>query len=151
MTTVLADARLGVMVSDSNVSDGERCGRMRKVWRVRGELIGCAGTVAEIEAFVAWYRSGMQDKARFPSVSALVLTRDGLLHFAGSDMPIHVQGGREAVGSGAMAAMAAYEALEFRDPRKAVRIVCKHDAGSRGPVRVYKLRSGNAGTNPSGG
>jgi hypothetical protein len=140
MTTILADVRMGVMVSDSNLSDGERVSRTRKVWRVRDELIGCAGTFHEIEAFVAWYRGGMQDKPRFPSVSALVLTQQGLLHFAGTDMPIHVQNGREAVGTGAMAAMAVFEALKFTDPRKAVQIVCKHDAGSRGPVRVYRLK-----------
>jgi ATP-dependent protease HslVU (ClpYQ) peptidase subunit len=139
MSTVLADWHLGVMVADSNVSDGERCGRMRKVWRIRHALIGCAGTVAEIEAFVEWYRAGMEGRSRFPSVSALVLSREGLLHFAGSDMPIHVQSGREAVGSGAMAALAAYEAMGWTDPRRAVAIVCKHDAGSRGPVRVYRV------------
>lgn len=140
MTTILADFKAGLMVADSHTSDGERCGRMRKVWRVRRKiLIGCAGLVSEMEAFVDWYRGGMQERPRFPSVSALVMTPGGLLQYVGSDLPIHVQGGIEAVGTGAMAAMATYEALGFRDPKKAVRIVCKHDAGSRGPVRVYHL------------
>ena len=139
MTTILADAKLGIMVSDSNISDGERCGTMRKVWRVKGALVGCSGTVSEIEEFIKYWRTG--EKTKFPSVSALVLSEDGLLYFAGSNAPIHVQSGREAVGTGAMAAMAAYEALAFKDPRKAVSIACKHDANSRTPTRVYHLNT----------
>lgn len=70
-----------------------------------------------------------------------MLADDGLRHFVANDAPIHVQSGREAIGSGAMAALAVHEALDFADPARAVRVVCRHDAGSRGPVRVYHLRS----------
>jgi hypothetical protein len=38
-----------------------------------------------------------------------------------------------------MAALAAYEALGFTDPKRAVQIVCRHDLNSRAPVRVYRL------------
>lgn len=143
MTTVIADARLGVMVADSNVSDGERCGSMRKVWRIRGALVGCAGNLCDIEPFVQWVRDGADHltRPRTPHLSALVLADDGLRHFVASDPPILVQSGREAIGSGAMAVLAVHEALDFSDPARAVRIVCKHDAGSRGPVRTYRLRT----------
>lgn len=53
--------------------------------------------------------------------------------------PVKVERGIEAIGSGGKAVMCTYEALGFSDPRRAVRIVCKHDAGSRGPVRSYRL------------
>ena len=49
--------------------------------------------------------------------------------------------GIEAIGSGGKAAICAYEALALTDPVHAVRIVCKHDAGSRAPVRVYRLKT----------
>ena len=53
--------------------------------------------------------------------------------------PTRLASGREAIGTGGKAAMCAYEALWFTDPRRAVSIVCKHDAASRTPVRVYRL------------
>lgn len=146
MTTILADAKLGIMVSDSNSSDGERCGTMRKVWRIKGCLVGASGTVSEIEAFLNWWKTG--EKAKFSSVFALVMFERKLLYFAGSDAPIHIQSGREAVGTGAMAAMAAYEALGWKDPRKAVTIACKHDANSRSPVRLYQLKTTPNDTKP---
>lgn len=139
MTTILADAKLGLMVSDSNVSDGITVSCMRKVFRVNGALVGMAGAVSEFEAFLGWYRAGMPSPApQISSVSALILSKHGLVHFAARS-PTRSQSGIEAVGTGAMAALAAYEALGHQDPAKAVRIVCRHDNGSRGPVRTYKL------------
>jgi hypothetical protein len=140
MTTVLCDARLGVMVSDSAFNDGQCVGRMRKVWRVNGALVGLAGNLDEFGPFLRWLKDGMQAPAPKVSLSALMLTEAGILHFAASSLPFAVQSHFEAIGSGAMAAKAAHEASKFQDPRKAVQMVCKHDQNSRGPVRVYKLK-----------
>ena len=140
MTTVLACARLGIMVADSSVSDDDRVWAGRKVWRVRGALIGMAGTDSERLAFLAWYRGGMLSPVKLGESSALILSRKGLFVIDANYVePQRVESGREAIGTGAKAAMCAYEALDFTDPRRAVRIVCKHDAGSRGPVRRYAL------------
>jgi hypothetical protein len=139
MTTVLCDARLGVMVSDSAWNDGECVGRMRKVWRVNGSLIGVSGHLDQFTPFLLWVRDGMQHPPPKISMSALMLSKDGILHFAASSTPFPVQGHYEAIGSGAMAAKSAHEALGCSDPRKAVQIVCRHDQNSRGPVRVYRL------------
>ena len=140
MTTILCDVRLGLMASDSAFNDGNCVGKMRKVWRVNGSLVGLSGNLDEFGPFLGWLRGGMQDHPPKLSLSALMLSENGLLCFAASAVPYVVQGRCEAIGSGAMAAKAAHEALGFTDPRKAVQIVCKHDQNSRGPVRVYKLK-----------
>ena len=141
MTTVLADARLGVMVADSALSDGDRQWAGRKVWRVKDELVGVAGNWSECLQIFQWYKGGMRTTApRFKNVSMLVLSPRGLVVMDQDLVPQAVESGREAIGSGAKAAMCAYEALAWKDPRKAVQIVCRHDAGSRAPVRVYSLK-----------
>ena len=140
MTTILADYKLGVMVADSGISDGDRVWRGRKVFRHRGALIGLAGDVNEGELFLAWWKSGTADKPpRFSNSQALVLCPQGLRSFNAACVAERIAGGVEAVGSGAKAAICAYEALAWTDPVRAVKIVCRHDSGSRAPVRVYRL------------
>lgn len=141
MTTIVADFRLGVMVADSSISDGDRVWVGRKVYRHRGAIIGFSGDVDESIEFMRWWRGGCKTKLpRFSHSDALVLSESGLLHFACSCTGIPVRSGIEAIGSGAKAAICAYEALAFTDPVTAVKLVCKHDAGSRAPVRVYRLK-----------
>lgn len=139
MTTILADVRMGVMVSDSNSSDEDRVWSERKVFRWRGKLIGCAGSVSEHAPFMDWLKKGGKPP-KLTDSSFLVLSDEGLFHYATTTVPEKVERGIEAIGSGAKAAMCAYEALGFFDPKRAVAIVCKHDAGSRTPVRVYRLK-----------
>ena len=142
MTTILADARRGVIVSDSNLTDGERSWSTRKVHRVKSMLIGLAGTMLESLSFLQWARSGMSTPPdfAFDHCTALVLDSSGLYLFdMNTDGLTKVTRGIESIGTGGMGAMCAYEALGYQDPARAVRISCKHDAGSRGPVRTYRL------------
>lgn len=129
------------MVADSGASDGDRQWLgARKVWRVRGALIGFAGEYEAIETFLDWWRAGQYaPPPPFKKGHALVLTEGGLLLYAGSANPVTATGDRDAIGSGGKAAMAAYEAMGWQNPRRAVQIACRHDAGSRPPVRLYKL------------
>jgi hypothetical protein len=60
MTTVLADTKLGVVVSDTNFGDGDTRGQMRKVWRLNGSIIGLAGNLEEFAPFLLWLKEGMQ-------------------------------------------------------------------------------------------
>ncbi len=53
MTTIVADARAGIMASDSLWTDDTVIGSVRKVWRVRGDLIGFAGDVGTITQSLA--------------------------------------------------------------------------------------------------
>lgn len=132
------------MVSDSNMSDGERVWKARKVHRIRGCLLGLAGHVDEINGFLDWYRAGEPEtgypKLAFENSVVLALDPDGLWLFDSSCTQwSKVPTGREAIGTGGVAAISAYEALDWTDPARAVRIACKHDAGSRVPVRTYRL------------
>lgn len=141
MTTILADFKLGVMISDSSISDGDRVWIGRKVFRYRDSIIGFAGDVNQAEQFLAWWKAGMTGKPpKFDQSQALVMSPTGLFSFNISTVSEKVSRGIEAIGSGAKAAMCAYEALAWTDPVRAVRIVCRHDAGSRAPVRVYRLQ-----------
>lgn len=144
MTTVLADTHLGVMVSDSNVSDGDRKWSSRKVFRVRGTLVGCAGSAQVYMKALACLKRGdvLTDEiwGTDEDTDLLVLTDHGLFHYAGGATAERVPSGRECIGSGSRAAIAAYEALGWQDPRRAVGLACKYDANSARPVRVYRLR-----------
>lgn len=140
MTSILADARLGFMAADSSISDGDRVWLGRKVWRIKGALIGFAGDCDEAQGFLAWWRGGCVAKTpHFGKSYALVLQASGLLYFGLSCIPQPVKSGIEAIGSGSKAAICAYEALGFDNIKRAVALACKHDAGSRSPVRTYTL------------
>lgn len=144
MTTVLADARLGVIVADSNISDGDRTWSGRKVFRVKGCLIGYAGNEEDSIAFLDWFKSGhdVAKKPKLTNFSALLLSPRGLFSYDQDlILPLPVAKGIESIGTGAKAAMSAYEALDWKDPKRAVQIVCRHDSSSRAPVRVYHLKS----------
>lgn len=142
MTTVLADAKLGVMVSDSFMTDDDRVWNIKKVHRIRGALVACAGTVAQYQRFIEWWRAGATEAPDFPfkDSSALVLDASGLYLFDESTMGLtKVQSGRESIGTGGAIAIAAYEAMGWKNPAKAVKLACKHSPTSRPPVRTYRL------------
>lgn len=140
MTTIIADFHKRIMVADSAISDGDRMWSGRKVWRIGKSLIGFAGDVSEAHAMAAWLKTGCQGKPPpFNNSMALLMNADGLFYYAASKYGVRVENGIDSIGTGAKAAMCAYEALGFTDPKKALKIVCKHDAGSRPPIRAYKL------------
>lgn len=142
MTTIIADFHLRTMVADSSLSDGDRTWVGRKVRRIGREVIGFAGSEAHFPLFLEWYRAGCASKPPATSDSQFLILNDGGLYLYDTNYknPHLVESGREAIGTGAKAAMCTYEALGFRDPKRAVRIVCKHDSASRTPVRVYTLK-----------
>lgn len=141
MTTIIADHRLGVMVCDSSISDDDRVWSGSKVYRHKGALLGFAGDVDEALEFLKWWKAGKPAKLpKFGHSSALILSDAGLVHYCYSLTPMPVKRGIEAIGSGGKAAICTYEALAWQDPVQAVKIVCRHDSGSRAPVRVYRLK-----------
>lgn len=147
MTTILADPALGVMVSESNQVSGDRATSVRKVLRIRGALVASAGTVRYCNIVENWLREHEVTDLRPPKVdtdtSVLVLNSQGLWLYDESTPVMQRLKKCEAVGSGAIAALAAYEGLGYRDPVRAVRIACRHDPGSRPPVRLYHLDPAN--------
>lgn len=140
MTTILADARIGVMVSDSNITDGDRVWVGRKVFRHRGHLLGVAGELNEVEPFLRWWKEGCKGRTpRLGSSTVMVMSVGGLMIFSDNQDAERIQRGYEAIGSGGKAAICAYEAMGLENPVRAVSIVCRHDSDSRPPVRTYRL------------
>lgn len=143
MTTILADAAHGVMVADTLLTDGERRWTGRKVFRIRGTLVGAAGdSRVYLRLFDALRKREPLTHEMWcenDNTDLLVLTPDGLFHYASGPTPERVLSGREAIGTGAGIAMAVHEALGWGDPKRAVALAAKHDINSGAPIRVYKL------------
>lgn len=142
MTTVAADATLGVMCADSQWTDGDERGPVRKVFRVRRGLVGLAGDLDDVRQWLDLYRRRQIPEAgaprSAPNVSVLRLTLErGLETWANSEGWIPVPD-RWAIGSGGKCARAAMAA--GATPQRAVRIAIDIDAGTNGAVRTYRLR-----------
>lgn len=138
MTTIIADARLGVMLSDSHWTDGDEIGPVRKVWRAKGSLIGIAGSLSDAPALLAWFRRGCPEREVPKSECiAMRLSDRGIEIWARADgfVPVPDQW---AIGTGGAAARAAL--MAGASPRRALQIVKLIDAKTSGPIRTYRLR-----------
>jgi hypothetical protein len=133
MTTIAASVAEGVMCSDSFWFSGDECGPIRKVYRIRRELVGLAGDLVTINKWLEAYRKGAVLKG---DCTALRLSKAGLQTWTSPDGWTDA-GKAFAIGSGGKAARAAMAA--GASCRRAVRIVCDIDAGTGGPVRLYRL------------
>jgi hypothetical protein len=141
VTTIAADARVGLMCSDSTWSDGDECGPCRKVYRVRGGLVGFAGGLSEIRSWLAAYRKGDVPPgliSDFDEVTVLRLDGQGLSTWDNSNGWTPLEERRYAIGSGGKCARGALAA--GADCRSAVQIAVSIDAGTKGAVRAYRLR-----------
>lgn len=141
MTTVLADARLGVMVSDSSTSDPDTQLKWptQKIFEFDDALFGVCGDSAEIDRWLAWMRSGRKGRRpRFKESSVLELARDGLFVWDNAQHRYSAERDCHAVGGGAMAALAAVEC--GKTPEEAVEIACRIHHGSEGPLQIRNLK-----------
>jgi len=136
MTTIAADLKAGVMACDSQWSDGSVKGQTRKVYRIKGALIGFAGDTKSIESSVAWFKRGKEGHPPKGDVAALIL--NGKLTTWEPENGFMDQGSQFAIGSGGAEARAAM--MAGADVSKAVRIACRIDAMSGGPVRTYRVK-----------
>lgn len=131
------------MCSDSYWSDGAEVGRMRKVHRVRGELVGLAGGVADIALWLeAWQLAPMavhRGELKNNGATVLLLNDHGLLTWEATNGWTPIEQHQFAIGSGGVAARAALAAGATCS--RAVAIAKTIDAGTRGPVRLYRLKA----------
>lgn len=116
MTTIAVRDR--IMAADTMGCRGSTPRRAVKLHRVNGDIIGFSGNYADGLVFVRWWADGHDLKAlpEFrqygrdgdePDFCALVLTADGLTEWTEHFQPMPVTDEFFAIGSGAMAAMAA--------------------------------------------
>lgn len=137
MTTIAADAILGIMAADSHWTDQDERGPVRKVWRINGALVGFAGPLVTIGEARAWM-AGRRAKPPSGDVSALILSGGRLCAWTPVDGYVDVPK-RFAIGTGGKAARAAM--LAGASCVRAVAIAREVDAGTSGRTRVYKLRT----------
>jgi len=139
MTTIAADHRAGVMVSDSRCNSGGTWFPSNKVYRIAGELIGISGNCLDEQKWLKWHRAGRKGpRPKMEAFEAVVLRADGVYVYDSTGLEMRIERGFHAVGSGGAAAtavmLAGHPALE------AVEIACKVDADSGGEVRVFNLK-----------
>jgi ATP-dependent protease HslVU (ClpYQ) peptidase subunit len=134
MTTIVADFKAGTMCADSQWTDGEERGPARKVHRIKGALIGLAGDLDGIFAWLKAYRSG----AALPkcNATAMLLDETGIHTWTALDGWIPMPS-PWAIGSGGKLARAAM--MAGADAKQAVRIAIQIDASTNGVVRTYRL------------
>lgn len=138
MTTIAACKRERVMCSDSFWTDGEECGFTKKVFRVRGELLGGGGTARYLDQWFAAYRRNKPlPKPIASDVIVLRLSDKGIHVWSSVDDWMQIEQAQFAIGTGGKAARAAMAA--GASCARAVRIACDIDASTGGPVRTYRL------------
>jgi ATP-dependent protease HslVU (ClpYQ) peptidase subunit len=134
VTTIVADAKAGTMCADSQWTDGEERGPVRKVHRIKGGLVGLAGDLDGILAWLKAYKSGEP----FPkcNATALRLDADGIHTWTALEgwLPMPSPW---AIGTGGKLARAAM--MAGANAQQAVRISIQIDASSNGTVRTYRL------------
>lgn len=139
MTTILADARKSVMVSESKTTapDGSWF-PSTKIARIADALVGVAGDASAGDAWLDWLRDGRQGKPPKGDVTVLIL-RKGVCTLVDTTngRDVIVERGFHAIGSGAAAALGALHA--GATPAQAVKIACMVDASSGGRIRTVAL------------
>lgn len=143
MTTIAASRESMACDSRTSFESGEYFRCDDKIERIGASLIGCAGDVAMIFKFLAWFKNQEKERPEFDGdddkkFEALVLNRDGIFYFYNSTFPQKVCEPTFAIGSGAMAAKAAM--LCGKTPEEAVALAIKCDKHSGPPVRNYMLK-----------
>ena len=135
MTTIAACSIERVMCSDSGWTDGHQRGTARKVYRVRGDLIGLAGNLDEVQAWLDAYRAGK--KLQGKNVSAMRLGPSGRIDVWTAGSWCRLEERWFAIGSGSQCARSAME--HGATARESVKTAIKYDAGSFGAVRTYRV------------
>lgn len=138
MTTIAADARAGVMVSDSRCTGSDQWFPMTKVHRIGDELLGLAGNVKDCNTWLKWYRGGKKGgRPKLENFIAIALRKDGVYEIGADGLDMLIERGFHGVGSGG--AIAVGVLIAGHDAKTAVEIACQVDPGSGGGVVTYTL------------
>jgi ATP-dependent protease HslVU (ClpYQ) peptidase subunit len=135
MTTVVCTRE--EMASDSLLS-GDYRATAKKIWKVKGSIVGIAGTYRDCVQFVKWLKGELDECPDMEEVDAIVVTQSGkILHYNGSADPFEVNDDFSAIGSGAQAAMAAMHM--GASVERAIEIAVLVDGGSGGKTQYHKI------------
>ena len=146
MTTIIADRRAGVMVSDSKLTISitkrdDIQARTQKIRRVKGVLVGASGESPWTEQILRWAATKRTRPLKYAEgkvvVEGIVLTPTEIIHLDECGEPIVLDQQFFAIGTGAHAALGAM--LAGADAMRAAEIACEVDPHSEGPMQILKL------------
>ena len=138
MTTVAADHRSRIIVSDSKCTSGSVWSPTTKLWRHGRDLIGVAGDMRFARRWLDWYMKGKKGPVpKLEDFEAIVLRDDGVYHIPTSGYEHREEQGFFAIGSGQQAAMAVLKL--GLGAEKAVEIACQIDVDSGGDLQILRL------------
>jgi hypothetical protein len=140
VTTIIADAEAGVMVADSKTTDGSVKWSSQKIERIGDSIFGAAGEAQDIETFLAWIRrkkAAPKPRIKDDDFVAIELNQTGLFRWEHKLKPFPPGSSKHAIGTGAMAAMAALEMGASAE--RACEVACLVDDASGLPLQVLKL------------
>lgn len=139
MTCIAADARAGIMVSDSRCTGGSTWYPITKIFRVRDEIVGMAGDIKTCHKWLKWYQGARKAPVgKLADEFVALILKDGELFEACSNgLELRIERGFHAVGSGGHAAVGAM--LAGASIEDAVAIACKVDTGCGGDLQTLKV------------
>ena len=138
MTTIAYKA--GVLVGDSQATADYKY-RVKKISRLPdGSMVGFCGVLRKCTAAVDWMQQGCQgEPPDFDDAQLLMVRTDGSLWIAEGQLPAYrLQDKFAAIGCGAAMAVGAMAA--GASAVDAVKICCKLDPGTSGPIHTLKLK-----------
>ena len=132
------------MVADSSgwVDATEIC-KLKKIWRIRGGLVGCAGQYPDVIRFVEWCKDDADpDECPVGNYQAITADPTGRVLIWGGfgHVPIPASWGYAAIGAGFEIALGAL--ADGASAKRAVKAAIRHNAHCRGPIRIWHLRKG---------
>ncbi len=127
------------------VSGNGKHGRVTKIFKVNGHLVGIAGAMDVAIALLRWFENGCDDDD-WPSLqhderecSMMVVSPEGVISvYERYPLPIVFEQGAHAIGSGRDFALAAM--LLGCDPMKAIEVASELDAWTGGGVDALLLQ-----------
>jgi len=137
MTTIACDSKM--MAGDSLVDDGGTAGECKKIYKVKGDIIGVAGGLGAGLAFIEWYKHRSDSPPNLADTSILILKKNGTIElWDEAEFPMKFTNKFYAIGSGADAALGAMHS--GKTPTEAVKIACKIDINTGMPVKTLCLK-----------
>lgn len=138
MTTIAWDGK--TLAGDAqSTGDYIRPIQSRKIHRVGGALIGCAGLSTEGRTFVEWYKDRSKDAPKLDEDFIAIVIEDGEASYWDEKLTPLPMGTPAAIGSGngyAMGAMMAGSSAE-----RAVEIASKLDIYTNADIETLKVTS----------
>ena len=127
------------MAADCQFTSGNLTTHGCKIFRVKEDIAAFAGDQQSGLLFVDWLNGGDKPELPLEDFEAIVLTKAGKMIYYGDKLkPAPVTESHVAIGSGSHLAIGAM--MEGASPEKAVKIACKRDAYSSGPVKAYNRK-----------